>query len=219
MKNTAWHKVTVAWSDLVPVLPGKSSDPLDAKTGNKPSKLSALWIGKWWHWRDYLAHSFTLDDLRLEPKIDVQETAPSIGLTRVRAKLSKGEPITIVTMGDSLTDTKHWANRQVDWGTLLKKQLEAKYKSQVTIINPAIGGTQLRQGPVPIPRWLVEAPEPDLVTVCYGGNDWEAGMRGAQFLETYLHGIDRIRRATQGKADILILSTVPSVENWNVRSN
>jgi lysophospholipase L1-like esterase len=214
LQDTQWHQVVVAWHDLVPVLPGKNSNLLDPKGSNKPSKLSALWVGKWWHWRDYPAHTFALDDLRLEPEIATKETASAAGLVGVRAKLRKGEPVTIVTMGDSLTDTRHWANRQVDWPTLLKQALEAKYKSQVTIVNPAIGGTQLRQGLVQIPRWLADTPSPDLVTVCYGGNDWEAGMRGPQFLETYRDGVDRIRRATGGKADVLILSTVPSVERW-----
>jgi lysophospholipase L1-like esterase len=61
---------------------------------------------------------------------------------------------------------------------------------------------------------IIEATEPDLVTVCYGGNDWEAGMRGPQFSETWLAGIDQIRRATKGKADVLVMSTVPAVERW-----
>lgn len=215
LTDTEWHKVTVAWSDLVPVLPGKKSNLLDPTGENRPSKLSALWVGKWWHWRDYPAHSFVMDDLRLETKIETKEAPLSGGLSRIRARLRRGEPITIVTMGDSLTDTRHWANREVDWGSLLKKQLEAKYNSAVTVVNPAIGGTQLRQGLVQIPRWLIQASEPDLVMVCYGGNDWEAGMRGPQFEESFLDGIKRIRRATEGKADILILTTVPSLEKWN----
>lgn len=214
LKGTDWHKVTIAWRDFVPVLPGANSNLLDPKKGNRPSKLSALWVGKWWHWRDYPSHSFALDELRLESKIHEEDVVYLPGLKKIREKLTKGEPITIVTMGDSLTDTQHWANRQTDWGTLLKQRLELKYKSKVTIINPAIGGTQLRQGIIQIPRWAVNASDPDLVTVCYGGNDWEAGMRGSQFLATYGQGIDRIRRATHGQAEILILSTVPSVERW-----
>ena len=126
------------------------------------------------------------------------------------AKLKAGKPVTIVTMGDSLTDTHHWANREVNWPALLKQRLEEKYKTQVTIVNPAIGGTQLRQNLVLIPTWLAKAPEPDLVTICFGGNDWDAGMRGKQFRETCADAVDRVRRATKGKADVLIVTTVPS---------
>ena len=40
-RATEWTKVTVAWRDLVPVLPGPRSKPLGTPGGNPPSKLSA----------------------------------------------------------------------------------------------------------------------------------------------------------------------------------
>jgi lysophospholipase L1-like esterase len=219
LKNPEWRQVKVAWRDLVPVLPGPHSRRLDPKGENRPSKLSALWIGKWWYWRDYPAHSFALDDLRLEEHLatDQAEYRPPAGpLGRVRAKLEAGKAITIVTMGDSLTDFRHWANRQTNWPTLLKNRLKQKYGSEVTLVNPAIGGTQLLQNLVLIPRWQAEAPEPDLVTVCFGFNDWDGGMRGPAFLEAYRGAVDRIRRATHGKSDVLIMTTLPSIERWTM---
>jgi len=117
-------------------------------------------------------------------------------------------------MGDSLTDYSHWANKPVNWPTLLTAKIKEKYKVDVKIVNPAIGGTQLRQGLILIPRWVAEAPEPDLVTICYGGNDWESGMRGEMFRETVRETIDRVRRATRGKSDVLFLTTVPGAERW-----
>ena len=217
LDSTEWKKIVVAWRDLVPVLPSASSKFIDPKTGNAPSKLGGFWFGKWWYWRDDAAHSFTIDDIRLEPTIALESELylpKGNPLERVQAKVKAGKPITIVTMGDSLTDYNHWANRQVNWPTLLKTKLKEKFKVDAKIINPAIGGTQLRQGLVHIPLWLAEAPEPDLVTVCYGGNDWESGMRGEMFKETVRETIDRIRRATHGKADVLFLTTVPGAERW-----
>jgi lysophospholipase L1-like esterase len=85
-------------------------------------------------------------------------------------------------------------------------------------VNPAIGGTQLRQGLIQMPRWLIETPSPDLVTICYGGNDWDAGMRGPQFEQTLRDGIDQLHRVTSGKTSLLILSTVPSVQRWDTTS-
>ena len=84
----------------------------------------------------------------------------------------------------------------------------------MTIVNPAIGGTQLRQNLVLIPRWLDVAPEPDLVTIFFGGNDWDAGMRGEEFRRGCDDAVDRIRRATKGKADVLILTTNPAASRW-----
>lgn len=215
IKSSEWTKVVVPWSDLIPVLPGAKARPLGRD--NKPSKLSALWVGKWWYWRDYAAHSFALDELRLEKTIPASAgdfkpmAAP---LQRTLAKLKEGKPLTIVTMGDSLTDDQHWANREVSWTGVFKKLLKDKYKVDATIVNPAIGGTQLRQNLVLLPRWLEKTPEPDLVTICFGFNDWDAGMRGPEFLESYRDAVDRVRRATKGKSDVLIITTLPSVERW-----
>jgi lysophospholipase L1-like esterase len=55
------------------------------------------------------------------------------------------------------------------------------------------------------------------VTFCFGGNDWDSGMRGPQFRASYEDAVDRLRRATKGKSDVLILTTVPSVEQWQTR--
>jgi lysophospholipase L1-like esterase len=217
LRSKQWTKVTVAWRDLVPVLPGPKSRPLGGKGGNSPSKISGLWFGQWWYWRDYPAVSFAVDEIRLEDRIDLdtrdyRPEGPPLG--RVLARLKEGRPITVVTMGDSLTDFRHWANRKVSWPVLLQKRLEQMYRGKVTIINPAIGGTQLRQNLVLTPRWLAKDPEPDLVTILFGANDWDAGMRGGQFRESCEDAIDRVRRATRGKSDVLILTTVPSAARW-----
>ncbi|HMF38638.1 MAG TPA: SGNH/GDSL hydrolase family protein, partial [Isosphaeraceae bacterium] len=135
-------------------------------------------------------------------------------LGRVLAQLKAGKPITIVTMGDSLTDKRHWANREVCRVDLLRQGLKDAYRSDVTIINPAIGGTQLRQNVILIPRWLATVPELDLVTIFFGGNDWDAGMRGEEFRRTCADAVDRVRRATRGKADVLLITTSPSAARW-----
>ena len=84
----------------------------------------------------------------------------------------------------------------------------------MTIVNPAIGGTQLRQNVILIPRWLATVPEPDLVTIFFGGNDWDSGMRGAEFRRTCTAAVNRVRRATRGKADVLLITTNPSAARW-----
>jgi lysophospholipase L1-like esterase len=217
VKGTGWSRVNVAWADLIPVLPGPKEKPLGTPGGNPPSKLSGLWFGRWWYWGDYPALTFDIDEIRLEPKIareasDLRPEGPP--LARVRAKLRDGKPITIVTMGDSLTDRRHWANRETCWVDLLSDRLREKYRSPVTIVNPAIGGTQLRQNLVLIPKWLDRAPEPDLVTIFFGGNDWDSGMRGEEFRRACADAVDRIRRATKGKADVLFLTTNPTATRW-----
>ena len=212
-----WQKVTVAWRDFVPVLPAPSAKPLDP-AGNSPSKISQLWFGKWWYWRDTGTQTFAIDELRLETDIefDKSDYRPAAGaLRRTAEKLKAGQPITIVTMGDSLTDVKHWTNQKTNWPAMLKARIKERYGSEVTIVNPAIGGTQLRQNLVLLPLWLRETPEPDLVTVCFGYNDWDAGMRGPMFEETHRDAVDRIRRATKGKADVLLMTPARALTRWD----
>jgi lysophospholipase L1-like esterase len=216
--GTEWRKVTLAWRDLIPALPTPANKPLDPKAGNAPSKLGQIWVGKWWFWRDYAAHSFALDELRLEPSIELDQNEykpDGAPLARVLEKLKAKKTVTIVTMGDSLTDFNHWANKPVNWPALLKKSLDEKFGVEATIVNPAIGGTQLRSGLILLPRWLKTAPEPDLVTICYGFNDHDAGVTPEMFLATQKDAVDRVRRATKGKADVLVITTCPAVPKWD----
>lgn len=213
--SNEWRKIVVPWSDLTPELAG----PLvDAKKGYAPSHFGNFWFGKWFYWRDYPPISYSIDQVQLEETIDqpskailVQRGTP---LARLRQKLQHHEPITIVTMGDSLSDKRHWSNQTTLWSELLAGQLKAKYGSDVKLVNPAVGGTTLSQNIVTMPIWSSQAPAPDLVTVWFGGNDWENGVRGPRFAEYLRLAADRIRRQSEESADILLLTPLPSYAHW-----
>jgi lysophospholipase L1-like esterase len=210
--STEWRKVVVAWRDLVPELAG----PLvGVKNGYSPSGFGYFSFGKWFFWRDYPAESYSVGPIVLEPKVEA-EAAASVepGLTRVAAKLRQHKPITIVTMGDSLSDPHHWSNHPTLWSGLLVQAIKDRYNVTTTLVNPAIGGTTLSQNIVIMPLWSKEAPLPDLVTVWFGGNDWDSGVRGPRFAEYLRLAVDRIRRQTHGSADILLMTTLPSRARW-----
>ena len=42
IRGSDWTRVTLAWGDFVPVLPGPKAKPLDPAGGNPPSKVSAV---------------------------------------------------------------------------------------------------------------------------------------------------------------------------------
>jgi lysophospholipase L1-like esterase len=140
------------------------------------------------------------------------------GLPRVLAKLKARQPVTIVTMGDSLSDNRHWANREKLWSEELVEKLNATYGSEVTLVNPAIGGTTLSQNVILMPRWLREAPAPDLVIIWFGGNDWDSNVRGPRYKEYLTMAVDRVRRETKGHADVLVMTTCPGFAAWETRN-
>jgi lysophospholipase L1-like esterase len=213
--STEWRRIVVPWRDVIPELSG----PLvDANGGMPPHRFGYLSFGKWYYWRDYPAESFAIDQVALEPKIAPDAPpadAPALDLSRLREKLRNHQPITIVTMGDSLTDEHHWSNRQVVWHRLLAEALRQKYGVEAKVVNPAIGGTTLSQNLILMPRWSKDAPSPDLVTVWFGGNDYDSGVRRPRFGEYLRLAVDRIRRQTQGRADVLLMTTCPSHGRWD----
>ena len=217
--STQWRKVTVPWCDLVGELP--AGRPVDRRDGYPPSKFGNLWFGKWHYWRDYPACSFTIDQIALEPTIAVDRTdytPPKGGAGRLLARLKAGKPVTIVTMGDSLSDQRHWANRKVLWSDLLAAKLKARFGGEVTLVKAAIGGTELTQSLVLMPRWLKNTPRPDVVTVWFGYNDWSSGMRGPHFRTMLAFAVDRIRRMTAGRSEVLLITTCPAVARWDTMS-
>jgi lysophospholipase L1-like esterase len=214
INSTDWTKITVPWRDVIPELAGPL---INSNGGYAPSGFGSLFFGKWFYWRDYPAESYTIGQITLEPNLKLEPTpdAPAgAPLARVRAKLDRHQPLTIVTMGDSLSDEHHWSNRQTVWSRLLIKELKAKYCSDVTLVNPAIGGTTLSQNLIVMPRWEKQAKSPDLVSVFFGGNDWETGVRGARFADYLRLAVDRIRRQTHGSADIVLMTPCPSHDRW-----
>jgi lysophospholipase L1-like esterase len=210
--STEWRKITVAWGDLTPEL---AAPLVDVKAGYAPANFGNFWFGKWFYYRDYPAHSFAIDQVVLERKIDPPATPKfEPGLTRLRAKLKAKQPVTIVTMGDSLSDSHHWANRKILWSSLLAADIKSKYGSDVKLINPAVGGTTLTQNLITLPRWLKEDPHPDLVTIWFGGNDYDNGVRGERFKQYLRLAVDRIREKTDGRADVLLMTTAPTHARW-----
>jgi lysophospholipase L1-like esterase len=211
LRDTSWTRVTALWRDVIPEL---SRIPFLDTEDFGPGDFGHLMLGKWYYWRDYGPHSFSVDDVRLEGEIEAgAEPALPAGdpLGRVKAKLARGDSVTIVLMGDSLTDYRHWANREVNWPTLLKARLNSASRSAVQIINTAIGGTELNQNLILMPGW-VDTVKADLVTVCFGYNDWSSRGRGLQFEASARYAVDRIRRLTG--AEVLLMTTAPAVERW-----
>ena len=71
LKSTEWTKVVGPLARPCPRPAGREVGAARPGGGNKPSRISALWFGKWWYWGEYPACSFAIDEIRLEEKIDL----------------------------------------------------------------------------------------------------------------------------------------------------
>jgi lysophospholipase L1-like esterase len=216
--STEWTKITVPWHDLIPERP--NAPLIDPEGDYKPSRLGRLYFGKRIRWWEFPAHSFAVDQIALEPTLPTDAAdyaAESAGAARFLRKLKAGEPVTIVTMGDSLSDKHHWANHDLLWSEIVAENIRQAYGVEVSLMNPAVGGSQLTHGLITMPRWVRTTPQPDLVTVWFGGNDWSEGMRGEKFRELLRFAVDRIRRMTRGGSDILLITSIPSLASWDDR--
>ena len=224
IKPTEWTKITVPWRDFLPILAGPL---IDGKDGFKPSRFGAYWLGKFYYWPSKPAIGFALDQIALEKTIAVDTTDYTPAgdpLARLRAKLQAKKPITFVSMGDSLTDKKHNSNANAKtWAEQLAAKIKEKYGSEVTYVNPALGGRGLTQCAVLMPLWVKDAPQPDLVTVFFGGNDYDNFVAqkvgeedmGKQFAAYQAATVDRIRRLTKGSADVMLMTTAPGFKRWD----
>jgi lysophospholipase L1-like esterase len=216
LDSTQWRKIVVPWRDMIPEHP--AGKLVDAKTGMKPSQFANLWFGKWFYWRQYPAVSYAVDQIALEKTIDMDRadyTPKTPGTPRLLARLKAREPVTIVAMGDSLSDKRHWANRQTLWSELVAKKLKETYGGEVRLVSQGIGGNHLSHNLVLMPMWLKQAPKPDLVTVWFGYNDWTDEMRGEAFKERLRFAVDLIRRETRGAAEVLLMTTCPAYDRWD----
>ena len=93
--------------------------------------------------------------------------------------------------------------------------MKQQFGGDIELVNPAIGGTQLTQNLVLMPRWLDGHPQPDLVTVWFGFNDFDSGMRREHFERILRFAVDRIRRLTKGRSETLLITTCPAVARWD----
>jgi lysophospholipase L1-like esterase len=129
-------------------------------------------------------------------------------------KLSNGTPITIVALGDSLTQGWMVSMGYVDF---LKEMLHAKFpKSRFSLVNSGIPGDTADSGLYRM-KWDVLHHNPDCVFIQYALNDAFSGFTEQQFKRSVKGIINTIRE--NGDADIVLITSGyigDNEDNWNV---
>lgn len=138
-----------------------------------------------------------------------QETSPvpspPAGPSPLLAKLQRGEAWTLVALGDSITygfgldDPSRDAYHQIFAAALR----EAYHHSWLRVINSGVNGDSSAQGLARLERDVL-AYQPDLVTILFGGNDYQQNRLPAELQENLRRLIRGIRAGS--KAEIILLT-------------
>jgi len=117
--------------------------------------------------------------------------------------LSTGKPVTIVALGDSLTQGWMVSKGYVDF---LKEMLHAKFpQSRFLLVNSGIPGDTADSGLYRM-KWDVLHHNPDCVFIQYAINDAFSGFTEQQFKRSIKGIIDTVRE--NGDADIVLITSV-----------
>jgi lysophospholipase L1-like esterase len=225
LKDTALHRVDIPWREFTPEIYSGGMLPFPLFTddgGAYPHIARHLFIGRWFYFMNRFGpYHLSIDKITLEndlPYDDSDYTPAEAGIPRTLAKLRAKKPVTIVCAGDSITYGTKVEGPAGAYPGKFEDLLRKRFGySGVAVINSGVGGLQTTQGSVLISRDVVPY-EPDLVTVMYGYNDIVGGgAKEDQFKTAIGVYVDRVRRLTQGRTEVMLVSTIPgtSQEAWD----
>lgn len=93
-------------------------------------------------------------------------------------KLARGEHVTMVALGDSITETTFHTRGRMNWVQLLEEAIFEEYGNGVcTLINSGKCGSTYRDGLSRLDRDVLRY-NPDLVIIAFGMNDATVGLDG-----------------------------------------
>lgn len=121
-------------------------------------------------------------------------------------KLERGEPSTILFLGDSTTEQNGTTNGQLNHVGLLTAFLKEKYGEIVTVINAGISGQNITQMLERLQKDVLSH-KPDLVIVCSGINDQGGTYKISlsEFEKNYSLLIEEI--ISQNTTDLILRTT------------
>jgi lysophospholipase L1-like esterase len=213
LDSTNWTSITIPFRDFVQNNRGTSFQLDAASQYINPADIGFIGFGIGRQSTRYFPPSctFSIRNVQLVESVpDLTPPSYSQGLSKTIAKLEAGEPLKILLLGDSITESGG-AN---SYAAYCANQLLSTYGSQIDVQNQGIGGHTVRGGSIVLPRIKRAVPDPDLVCIFYGANDApfvnEASGFDQSVFELHLHHlIDKVREGTGGDADILLINGVP----------
>jgi acyl-CoA thioesterase-1 len=138
-------------------------------------------------------------------------------LPRTKARLERGEPLTVVAFGDSITAGGDATAPELIYWQRWLTALRARYpKATITGVNGATGGDTTVQGLARLSEKVLTQ-KPDLVLVAFGMNDQNIGSVPLdRFTQNLRDLVDRIRAGTS--AEVVLLSSCLPNPSWHYTS-
>ena len=212
LEDTEWHKITVAWADLVPE---GQYYPIGTPGALPPSGIRAIRFGSRWTIYHNNAkipkHEYCIDHVKLEESVQKPGLPPKPRpFSEILDLLKGGKRLHVVCMGDSITAGTSLADKDRErYAARLEVALrEWLGNDQIACESRAVGGARLTDARAWVLRDFVGEP-PDLVTVLYGYNDKSGSHIKPYFKDSLNDYIDRVVRKTGGKTAVLLMSTIP----------
>ncbi len=177
-------------------------------TGNFVYTESAYFYGK------YLSVSYAYDVEDLDTSVFAKYDATT--LTAVRNKLKKGEEISLVTIGDSITegcsstgDNLHVAPNTPCYAKQIKTELERVYGAKVKLTNIGKGGSESKwplSGEGSAALGKAKEAAPDLCIIAYGMNDSSSQVSPVAYDDNIRSIIREIKNVSENCEFILVNS-------------
>ena len=215
-----WQKITIPFDDFI-----QNDKPWSVKKAMTPStvtldpaKINYIAFGRGFQFYKFYPPkiSFEIRNISLVKKAAEFST----GLSKTHSILKSKKPLKILLLGDSITDLGKNKSYAFYCGQLIEK----KFKNKVKVANCGISGHSVRGGTIVLARSLRTMPNPDLVCIFYGANDCKAANSQSVFdANTFkiqiTKLISKIRKATNGKADILLINGIPRLNKDKLKSS
>lgn len=177
-------------------------------TGNFVYTESAYFYGK------YLSVSYAYDVEDLDTSVFAKYDATT--LTAVRNKLKNGEEISLVTIGDSITegcsstgDNLHVAPNTPCYAKQIKTELERVYGARVKLTNIGKGGSESKwplSGEGSAALGKAKEAAPDLCIIAYGMNDSSSKVSPVAYDDNIRSIIREIKNVSENCEFILVNS-------------
>jgi lysophospholipase L1-like esterase len=136
-------------------------------------------------------------------------------LTATKEKLTRGMPIKIALLGDSISAgasaSKSHPPYIPGWGELLIRGLRNRYQSEITFVNPSRGGATSGWGKKVVSNFIVPE-KPDLFIIAFGMNDAN-GTPVKNYIANMKAIMDRVAAESPDTEFILVASMLRN-ESW-----